>query len=210
MVKEPRTKGRPSSEGVAAIESKLLSIALEEFLAHGYGAASMSRIVKNAGVSKTTLYSRYPSKGELFLAIIEAQIERLSPSTSIEPHTSPPDLVAGLKSYGNRTLEHNLREDFMAVNRLIYSESHRFPELGAAAAGKNRLGIKRISEFILECAKADGLTCKDPEVVAEIFIYMLRGWYINLMLSNRKATAKEREQWVERAVTQLLAGRKDW
>ena len=61
----------------------MLDVALREFLQLGYGSTSMTRIVQAAGVSKTTLYSRYPSKEDLFRAIIYEQIDRLSPSTSL-------------------------------------------------------------------------------------------------------------------------------
>ncbi len=122
----------------------LLAVALREFLAHGYGGTSMSKIVKVAGVSKTTLYSRFASKEELFRAIIHAQIDLLSPSTSLQADTARPDLERGLKSYANHMLELGLQGDFLGVNRLIYSESHRFAELGAAAVERTELGVKHI------------------------------------------------------------------
>jgi len=204
------SRGRPTLEDTAAIEQKLLSVALNEFLQHGYGGSSLARIVQVARISKTTLYSRYPSKEDLFRAIIYAQIELMSPSTSLKSDTGPLDLEQGLNSYANHTLETSLQGDMLGVNRLIYSESHRFPELGAAAAERTALGIKRISSFIRECAVKDGIACKDPDTVAEVFILTIRGWYINVLLTNRDVTAKQCAHWVKRAVHTLLAARKDW
>lgn len=209
-VKPKRVRGRPRPEDVAVIESKLLAVALTEFLQHGYGGASMTKIVTAAGMSKTTLYSRFPSKEELFRAIIYAQIDRLSPSASLKSVDGALDLERGLKSYANHMLKLNLQGDLLGVNRLIYSESHRFSELGAAAAERTELGIKRISGFIRECAAADKMSCKDPEGVAEAFILMIRGWYVNVMLTNRDVSAKQREAWVNRAVHTLISGRKEW
>lgn len=209
-VKPKSTRGRPRPEDVAVIESKLLAVALTEFLQHGYGGASMNKIVTAAGMSKTTLYSRFPSKEELFRAIIYAQIDRLSPSASLKSVDGAFDLERGLKSYANHMLELNLQGELLGVNRLIYSESHRFSELGAAAAERTELGIKRISGFIRECAVADKLSCKDSEGVAEAFILMIRGWYVNVMLTNRDVSASQREEWVNRAVRTLISGRKDW
>lgn len=203
-------RGRPTLEDAADIEHRLLGIALDEFLQHGYGGTSMARIVQVAGVSKTTLYSRYPSKEDLFRAIIYAQINRLDPSASLRSQSGPLDLEQGLNSFANHMLQTNLQGELLGVNRLIYSESHRFPELGAAAAERTALGIKRIAGFIRECARKDGMPCNDPDAVAEAFILMIRGWYVNVMLTNREVSARQRVSWVKRAVHTLLAARADW
>jgi AcrR family transcriptional regulator len=210
IVKPRRSRGRPKLEEIAVIESKLLAVALKEFLAHGYGATSMARIVKAAGISKTTLYSRFPSKERLFRAIMREQIDRLAATTAQRLGASKPELEVGLKAYANRMLELSLQGDLLEVNRLIYSEAQRFPELGAAAAERTEIGIRRISRFIRECALADGLPCKDPEAAASAFIHMIRGWYVNVMLTNVKVRAARREKWVDRAVSALLSSRTDW
>jgi TetR/AcrR family transcriptional repressor of mexJK operon len=96
------------------------------------------------------------------------------------------------------------------VNRLIYSEASRFPELGAAAAERTQLGIQQIAEFVRLCASTDGVPCADPEGVAEAFILMIRGWYMDVTLNNRKVSVAKRRQWVARAVHILLSARADW
>lgn len=202
--------GRPRLEDAAFIENKLLGIALSEFLQHGYGGTSMAKIVQIAGVSKTTLYSRFPSKEDLFRAIVYQQIEYLAPSASLKSDSGSLELEQGLNSYANHMLETSLQGDLLGVNRLIYSESHRFPELGAAVAERTALGIKRISAFIRECALKDGISCKDPDAVAEVFILTIRGWYINNILTNREITSRQRQSWVKRAVHTLTAAREDW
>jgi AcrR family transcriptional regulator len=205
-----RARGRPKLEDVAAIEDRLLAVALAEFTAHGYGGTSMARIVKAAGVSKTTLYSRYASKEELFRAIIRHQIARLAASTRLRSKAGSPDLETGLKSYAKSALEFSLRGEMLEVNRLIYSEAHRFPELGVAASEATELGIGQITDFIRQCAEADGLPCKDPRSVAEAFIFLLRGRYANNLLTSRSISRAVYEKWVERAVATLVSARKDW
>lgn len=205
--KTQRLRGRPRPEDVAIIESKLVEVALNEFLEHGYGGTSMARIVKVAGISKTTLYSRFSSKEQLFRAIVRLQIDNSAPATFLK---SDLGLEQGLKSYANQMVKLNLEGDLLGVNRLIYSESQRFPELGAAAAERTALGVKRISQFILECARNNGGDCKDPDIAAEVFILMLRGWFVNVLLTNREVSVTEREEWIERAVNVLLVDQKRW
>ena len=96
------------------------------------------------------------------------------------------------------------------MNHLIYSEIHRFPELGLAAAERTESGIDRIAEYIRICADAENIPCKDPDAIAEVFIHLLRGWYINVMLSHRKVSDAQMEKWVERVVRTMMLAREDW
>jgi TetR/AcrR family transcriptional repressor of mexJK operon len=205
-----RARGRPRQDEVASLEQGLLAVALQEFIAYGYGGASLSRIVKAAGVSKTTLYSRFESKEQLFRAIMQDEIQRLGAAATLQPSGQRRGLEEGLKAYANHMLRLNLQGDLLAVNRLIASEAHRFPEVASAAAERAELGIKRISTFIRECASADKIPCKDPEAVAEAFIFMLRGWHAHVMLRNGNISSTQRLRWIDRTVHALLASRADW
>lgn len=209
-IKTRRAPGRPKLEDVSAIEGKLFSIALKQFLTHGYGATSLNQIVKAAAVSKTTLYSRFSSKEQLFRALMHEQVNRLAASRAVNPLASHPDVEDGLKAYANRMLDVSLQGDLLDVNRLIYSEAHRFPELGAAAAERTAIGIKQISDYIVDRAIADGIPCSNPHGVAEAFILMMRGWYVDVTLTNRKVSAAKRQQFVTRAVHTLISARADW
>lgn len=204
-----RARGRPSTESVALIESELLEVALGQFVRHGYGV-SMSRIVRAAGISKTTLYSRFSSKEDLFRAIVRRQIDRVAETAPLGPSKDYYDLEKGLKNYANRTLEVSLESTFIEVNRLIYSEAGRFPELGAAAAERNQIGVAQLADFIRFRAEADGVPCRDPETIAEILILTMRGWYLNAMLTDVGPSARARADWVDRAVGTLIAARADW
>lgn len=55
----------------------LLSASLEVFTAAGYHSASMDEIADRAGVSKPVLYQHFPSKLELYLAVLDTHIDSL-------------------------------------------------------------------------------------------------------------------------------------
>lgn len=57
--------------------AQLLSAALEVFTAAGYHAAAMDEIADHAGVSKPVLYQHFPSKLELYLAVLDLHIDNL-------------------------------------------------------------------------------------------------------------------------------------
>jgi len=203
---ERRARGRPNAEEGAQIETHLLTVALGEFIAKGYGGASMAQIVRSARVSKTTLYSRFGSKEALFRAIMRQQVEKLAAATALTSAGDPMTLEEGLRRYANRTLKTSLEGDLLAVNRLINSEAHRFPELGLAAVERSDLGMAQVASFIGQCCESSNRSCPDPQALAEAFILMLRGWYINALLADRDVTPAERKRWVDRMVKALVAG----
>ncbi|TAK68573.1 MAG: TetR/AcrR family transcriptional regulator [Actinomycetota bacterium] len=56
---------------------QLLAAAREVFVAHGYHAAAMDDIAVRAGVSKPVLYQHFPSKLDLYLALLDAGADAL-------------------------------------------------------------------------------------------------------------------------------------
>jgi len=57
--------------------AQLLAAALEVFTAAGYHAAAMDEIADRAQVSKPVLYQHYPSKHDLYLAVLDLHIDSL-------------------------------------------------------------------------------------------------------------------------------------
>lgn len=60
-------RGRPRDAGV---EARVLEAAMTEMRARGYDGLSVDRVAERAGVGKTTIYRRWPSKAELVMAMI--------------------------------------------------------------------------------------------------------------------------------------------
>ena len=57
--------------------AQLLVAALEVFTAAGYHSAAMDEIADRANVSKPVLYQHFPSKLELYLAVLDSHIDSL-------------------------------------------------------------------------------------------------------------------------------------
>jgi AcrR family transcriptional regulator len=207
---EPRrARGRPKAEDLAELEARLIRVARQRFLANGYGATSMNEVAKAARVSKGTLYARFPSKADLFRAIIDAQIQqtgmgvrRLGPK--------PKTLGAVLRTYAERAVEDSLSGEIVQLNRLIYSEAGRFPELGEAAWMRSRVGMEQVADLIREYAVKEATPCRDPDAAAEMFTTLLRGFYGDVMLRGAHPSPAEIKAWTRRMVQVFLAGRADW
>ena len=116
---------KPASSRGQKRKAKILSAATELFLTVGYGETSIDAIVEISGGSKATLYSYYPTKADLFRAVVD----------SIVTHQEGPVL----QSFGNvcdtlvHFAEHRLRVVFApehrALIRLIIAERDRFPDI---------------------------------------------------------------------------------
>src|SRR2546421_12237852 len=69
--------GRPVRLPRSARRKQLLAAAQEVFVAQGYHAAAMDDIAERAGVSKPVLYQHFPSKLELYLALLDTHCDAL-------------------------------------------------------------------------------------------------------------------------------------
>lgn len=67
MTETKRGRGRPRREGA---DDQILGVALEMLREHGYGALTVDAVAERAGVAKTTVYRRWPSKSALIAAAV--------------------------------------------------------------------------------------------------------------------------------------------
>ena len=63
----PSTRGRPRDVDV---DRRILAATFRQLVDVGYGALSIEAVAAEAGVAKTTIYRRHPSKAELVVAAL--------------------------------------------------------------------------------------------------------------------------------------------
>jgi len=69
---EPRaTRGRPRD---AAVDRRILAATFRQLIDVGYGALSIEAVAAEAGVAKTTIYRRYPTKAGLAVAALSVEV----------------------------------------------------------------------------------------------------------------------------------------
>ena len=73
----PDSRVRSTRLPRSARRRQLLGAALEIFVAQGYHAAAMDDIAERAGVSKPVLYQHFPSKLELYVALLDEHAEAM-------------------------------------------------------------------------------------------------------------------------------------
>lgn len=153
----------------------ILDIAREAFLLDGYSGTSMSRIAAEVGGSKATLYSYFPSKKELFIAVIDRESRQLYDGI-FDVRLSQGEAMAVFSGLTRRCLEGLLSDTIVAGYRLIIAEAGRFPEMGRTAYQLAvRRGMERLAHFFAEAMAHGTLRLCDPIEAAETFLDLVAG-----------------------------------
>jgi AcrR family transcriptional regulator len=82
--------GRPRS---TAVDEAILTAAFALFIQHGVEGASIERIARQAGVAKTSIYRRWPSREALLAQAIEAFRNTVGPTAEMVDRASPAEFI---------------------------------------------------------------------------------------------------------------------
>lgn len=107
----------------------IIAAARRSFLDDGYAATSMSALLTTLGGSKATLWTYFPSKEELFGAVI-ADVTAAFRSQVMGELMTPGDLEPTLVNFCRSFMNKTAHPDAVAAWRLVVAESGRFPEVG--------------------------------------------------------------------------------
>ena len=118
--RERRKQARPG---------ELLDAALELFVEKGFAATRSEEVALRAGVSKGTLFLYFPSKEELFKALVRENVVR--------HHTEGAEEIARFEGSTAALLEHLMLEWWRrygatkasGISKLVMSEASNFPDL---------------------------------------------------------------------------------
>ena len=209
----PRRGGRPSRSHSQQLGERILDVATQLFLAHGYGATSIEAVAQRARISKRTFYHRFPDKAALFSAVVHRIIERLRPPAGAPLFDEGSDLRAILEQLAALIVRAALSPQAIALHRLIVGESGRFPKLAATVnrEGADEEAIRFIAGVLEGEARAGRLKLDDPKFAAEQFLYMV------MAIPQRRATVlheemspRELDAWAHQVVNLFLNGCRGW
>ena len=95
-----RAPGRPRS---AEADRAILDAALDAFIEHGYEGMSVEAVAERAGVGKTTIYRRWPSKQDLVVAAMDTLLEDVHPTSTGDTEADLVTLVGRAHDFITRT-----------------------------------------------------------------------------------------------------------
>lgn len=135
---------------------ELLDAALELFVEKGFAATRTDEVAQRAGVSKGTLYLYYPSKEELFKAVVRQNIASLIAEGK--------EAVAQFQGTTSELLAYLMREWWTRVgstraagiHKIIIAEVRNFPELAQFYADEVIQPAHRLFEGVVRRGMARG------------------------------------------------------
>lgn len=186
--------------------AELLDVATEVFIEHGFEGASTNEIAKRANCSKTTLYARFPTKQDLFIAVLERRMEEcfkeLLPALSVDG-----TIEAALMEIGTRILRVAAAKEKIRLERVVSMEAERFPELAQRfyELGPQR-GQQEMSRYLREQIKLGRLVDEDPCLMAEHLLSLITGGPIRwkVLRLSESYDPKDNERRVRAAIGAFL------
>ncbi|MFD7116221.1 TetR/AcrR family transcriptional regulator [Streptomyces sp. NPDC059922] len=184
----------------------ITTAATELFLDRGYDGTSLARIAEAAGVSKSTLFKRFPTKAALFEAIVAESWQRDAGDAAARPQTG--DLRSGLTAIGHRYADLVGRPGMTALFRIVIAELPRFPELGRMQFQLGKLPYFTSVQHYLESEhEAGNADVPDAASAANQFLGMIANYVLwpRMLLTDWNPTASDIHDAVEQAVQTMLA-----
>lgn len=199
--------GRPTREQAEARHAELLEAALDQFLQRGFEQTTIEAIAASVGMTKRTLYARYESKAELFLAAIGRAIERLEIAPERIHATESDDLEETLLRLARLRVDAVTTPEGLRLQRIIAMESYRFPEIFTLSYDR---GARPVVEFVArlfeERTRSGELAIDDPTLAANLFMSMVVGGPVRSFVSAIPLSADEIDRRLRYSIRLFLDG----
>jgi AcrR family transcriptional regulator len=197
---------RPSGKREARKEERreaILAIAKRVFLDQGYSGASMSAISAELGGSKGTLWSYFPSKEELFAAVLDDATKEYRGQLAdvLKPGE---DVRAAVLQFCRGFIAKISSPDGLRLHRLIASEVSSFPEIGDIFYRRAPVPTQQLLAGFFERAMDAGtLRRADPLFAARVLATLCLGVQ-QRMLWGQDLSAAERDHEAAQMAEVLL------
>lgn len=153
---------------------RILAAAARQFHEHGLAGTSMDAIAAEAGVSKMTVYSHFPSKEDLFIAAVALRTTELmgSDMPPLDPHKPRQALTAV-----GRAFLRLIRDDQVVQHhRILFGLRDAHPEVRRAFhdGGPDRM-VQALAAYLAEATRQGSLKVRQPALAADQFMGLFLG-----------------------------------
>ena len=163
MIPDSTTEARSAPDDAAAARRQaFVDAARELFFANGYAGTTMSAVAGKVGGSKTTLWSYFPSKEELFAAVADDLVEHYGAALQVELPVDEP-VPEVLRRFGYVLISTLLSTPLLSLYRLVVGEAEHFPHLAETFYERGpRRGKARLAAWMGEKMVRGELRIGDP------------------------------------------------
>lgn len=178
----------------------ILKAAQEAFFSEGYIKASINRIASQASVTKQTLYRYYPSKSDLFRAVLLQMGEKTE--FGFLEHLQKEDTRQALYNFAFDFIRAHLSDEHLAAFRLLVTESAVAPEITRSFCD---VGPDEV-DTALAAFFADRFGIRQTETLIQLWTGMLLSYRSAVLTGASKPDEEKISQIASEATDFLLAG----
>lgn len=171
-----RPRGRPTAQRAEKIDRTILDVALQLFLERGFEGATIEGVAERAGVSKGTVYARFPGKEALFKKVIEHALQSWSSQAGQFDHLMPGDTAGRLHFHADTLGRMFCSREVLRFTRLMEQAASEFPELAAFWIETGMHDFRDLIARDLAEAAGPGAGDRDWTFIADLFLHALSGW----------------------------------
>ena len=199
-------RGRPTQAEAKKLHQKLRTAAVATFVKYGYDGTTMEAIARAAGITRRTLYARYPDKRAVFVDVIPWALTRRT-EREISDDVPDGDLRASLIAVGRAGLARAIDPDVVRLTHIAMNESTRFPEFAVSAHSMMWSARHRqVMDLLAHHQEAGAIELEDLELAAGNFIAMIEHLPGRLAQCGIYRSAEEEERHLQHAVNLFLRG----
>lgn len=173
---------------------QILDGARTVFMAQGFDAASMNDIVREAGVSKGTIYVYFEGKEQLFAALIARERDRFAAEmrNTIAQYDT---IEQALTQYGKALARHMCSTSTICAMRNVIAVADRMPGLTRGFFRSAPANIRTVlKEWIDREVLSGRLAVSDTDLAARQFIELCSGTFFKFRLFGELSEAPPEEE----------------
>lgn len=161
---EQRQKGRPSVEEAGRIDRAILEAARKVLLEQG-DAASLNAVAREAGLSRKTVYARYGSREELFIAAIRLTLQDVGPVRFADAAS----FEERLYNYVVAALDMVFSSAAMTFQQVLSTNVHIVPDMrGEMLAASRKIFFDPLLDLLEKAGEQGEITLDEPQLTARI------------------------------------------
>jgi AcrR family transcriptional regulator len=186
----PRAPGRPRN---AEADRHIIAATLQLLSREGYDRTSIEAVAAEAGVTRATVYRRYPTKADMVTAAVCTLAGADEPCGCPDARTTVTELL--------RAFADNVgRNDGMSIVASLYLQRHEHPEMLDSFRERVIRPCRLRMAAVLEVARVKGDV--RPETDPEAVVEMLIGSYLYRTFAGMPIPP----DWADQAVAEAWRG----
>ncbi|WP_082975189.1 TetR/AcrR family transcriptional regulator [Mycobacterium sp. 1245805.9] len=200
-------RGRPTRAEAKKLDQAVREAAVATFVELGYADTSMEAIARAAGITRRSLYARYPDKRAIFVDVIPWAMTKFDDGEESIEAIIGDDPEETLLAVARACLARAVRPENVRLKRIALSEAANFPEFNVSSESMMWAGRQRVVTEVLKHYEELGcLDLGDVELAAEHFLAMVEAVPARMADFGVFRSKKQQERHLQYAVRLFLRG----